>query len=145
MVRLEHGAQAPAIVALRSPDCVQELEDAVVAAVGVLHEADRPMLQRAGVQLARLRMLDEYLDRLGGSPIDTRGRVRRCMPLVMSLETQFLRSLQALGLTPAARGALLGDLSSADRNRMLAREAQERLRSRHQAAVAAETAMEAEA
>jgi|SRR2546426_2143290 len=124
---VKHGAKSQAIVALSSVETNREILDAVSGSGDYLAPADGFLVERAAVQLARLRLLDQYLERLGGSPIDSRGRVRKCMPLVLALERQFAATCSALGLSPLARAQLLGDVASARRDDAV-RQSQERLR-----------------
>jgi hypothetical protein len=117
-------------VAFNSPPCVAEIQEAIAASGDYLSPADRFLVERAGRQLARLRMLDDYLDRLGGSPIDSRGRSRKCMALVLALERQFATTCNALGLSPLSRAQLVGDVAAARRDQA-ARDAQAELARRY--------------
>lgn len=121
---VRHGAQSESIVAFSSP-VVAEVEAAIEASGNYLSEADRFLVERAGRQLYRLRRLDSYLDALGGSPIDSRGRIRGCMGLVAALERQFLATCRELGMTPLARAQFVGDLAGARRDAQAAATARE--------------------
>jgi hypothetical protein len=124
-----HGAQSEAIVALSSVHSGNEIEAAVAESGNYFVSADSFLIERASRQLGRLRLLDDYLDRMGG-PIDSRGRPRKCLTLLMSLERQFERTCTALGLSPLARAQLLGDVAGARRGEA-ARSAQRELVERY--------------
>jgi len=116
VIALKHGAISERIVALSSPLTGTEIIEAIRDSGNYLLPADGFLVERAARQLTRLRMLDEFLDRLGGSPIDSRGRARKCMGLLMSLERQFSQTCNQLGLSPLARAQLIGDTASARRD-----------------------------
>jgi hypothetical protein len=84
-----HGAKFLAIVEVNTPPVVRELIDAMREQVAFLTPADALMVERLARIVVRLRLIDEYLDRLGGGLIDARGRPRGCWKLYASLEHQF--------------------------------------------------------
>src|SRR2546426_11505925 len=104
---VKHGAKSQAIVALSSVETNREILDAVSGSGDYLAPADGFLVERAAVQLARLRLLDQYLERLGGSPPENRGRGRKGLPLGVALE----RRVGAIGRPPGpwrpARAPLL--------------------------------------
>src|SRR2546428_982441 len=99
---VKHGAKSQAIVALSSVETNREILDAVSGSGDYLAPADGFLVERAAVQLARLRLLDQYLERLGGRPLHSRGRVRQCMPLGLALGRQFAPARSAPRLSPPA-------------------------------------------
>ncbi len=128
-----HGAHAPAIVAINTPPVVAELMEAISVSVPFLTAADEVLVERLARIVVRLRLMDQYLDRLGGSMIDSRGRPRGCWRLQAALEHQFRETCKLLGLGPAVRAQLMASLGSAQADAERARMAKERLRERYAA------------
>jgi hypothetical protein len=137
---IKHGAKSDRILEFNAALTSTEIEQAIASSGNYLTAGDAFLVDRAARQLTRLRLLDEYLDRLGGFPIDARGRTRKCMDLLLALERQFLITCSALGLSPQARAALAASTGMAKvQQRRLAEEAQARLR----ASVAADMGVDA--
>ncbi len=126
-----HGATSEVIVAFNTPPVVAELVTAINETVPFLTAADAVIVERLARIVVRLRLVDEYLDRLGGSMIDSRGRPRGCWKLQASLEHQFRETAKLLALGPAVRAQLLAAAGSASRDAQSIRQAQERLRARY--------------
>jgi hypothetical protein len=133
---VKHGAQSEVIVAAELPAAVAALHDALSETLPYLQPADLLLVEQAARLVVRIRLVDEYIDRVGGSLIDTRGRPRGCWKLYASLQHQLRQTLAQLGVGPAIRAEMVGAMASV-RSASAAREAQERLRRDHAADVAA--------
>jgi len=131
---VRHAAKSPAIVEVNTPPVVRELMDAMSEQVAFLTPADALIVERLARIVVRLRLIDEYLDRLGGGLIDARGRPRGCWKLYSSLEHQFRETCKLLGLGPAVRAQLMQAMAGAGRDTMGVQAAQERLRAKVKAA-----------
>jgi hypothetical protein len=116
---VRHGAKSPAIVAVNVPPMVARIEETLSAA-GWLETTDAFAVQRAARLLARLMLIDEYLDRLGGGLIDAKGRPRGCWQLYLSLERQFAQACDRLGLNPVARASIRQAVASGTRDGLAA-------------------------
>jgi hypothetical protein len=116
---VRHGATSPAIVDTRVPAMVARIEETLSAA-GWIEPTDAFAVQRAARLLARLQMVDEYVDRLGGSLIDSKGRPRGCWQLYLSLERQFAQACDRLGLNPVARASIRQAVATGTRDGLAA-------------------------
>lgn len=127
---LKHGAFSQVSVAERLPKTTAEIYEAMSEAVPFLEPIDSILVEQAARTLTRLRMIDEWLDRLGGSWTDSRGRPRQCWGLYRDLSTQLRGLCSALGIGPVARAQLMGGLAQAQQVANT-KAAQDRLREKH--------------
>lgn len=124
---VKHGAFSPELIAARLPEVVAALHEAISAAVPYLQPIDSLLVEQTARTTVRLRLIDEWLDDLGGSWIDSRGRPRRCWQLYNSLQGQQRALLATLGVGPVARAQFIGGLAQAQQVAN-SQAAQERLR-----------------
>ncbi|MDQ6794345.1 MAG: hypothetical protein M3067_05935 [Chloroflexota bacterium] len=107
----KHGAGSAAIVAVNVPPVIAEVQSAISTSLPFATQADIFHVEALARLLVRIRQIDGYLDRLGGGLIDSRGRPRGCASLYLALLREFRSMAGELGVGPAARARLLGDLS----------------------------------
>ena len=122
---VRHGAQSPALVEAALPPAVVEVEALLLEQVPYLAAADRLLVERLARIVVRLRLVDEYIDKLGGSLVDSRGRPRGAWKLIASLEHQFRETAKLLGMGPAIRAQLISDVASGRKDEAARRAAEE--------------------
>ncbi len=107
---LVHGAKAGADLVQATESALVEIEAAVGDGPG---SEPRFALARASAAraLARVRLLEEYLDRVG--ILDSKGRPRPSTKLLEQAHAGFLKHLEAFGMTPASAARLGLDLTRA--------------------------------
>ncbi len=127
---VRHGSQSPAIVALNTPAVVRDVINALAAEIPYLDPADMLLVEQTARLPTRIRLIEDHLDRLGGSLIDSRGRQRGCARLYVTLQTQLRACLAQLGVGPAVR-ASMGVGIAALRSAEAAARAQQRLRDKY--------------
>lgn len=127
---LRHGATSPAIVAANTPPVVAELQEALTGHLSYLEPPELILVEQLARLIVRIRLIDNWYDRLGGSMVDARGRPRGSWQLYMALLREFRATAASLGIGPAARAQLVGDLASRQR-REQAEEAQAALQARY--------------
>ena len=129
---VKHGAQSMGEVAARLPEVVAELYAVISDEVPYLQLIDGLLVERIARTTVRLRLIDEWIDKKGGSWIDVRGRPRQCWRLYNSLQGEQRALLAALGVGPVARAQLMGGLAVAQQVAN-SQAAQERLRQKSNA------------
>ncbi|SRR5713101_4454940 len=127
---LRHGAggrnRTGSITAVNSP-LVAELERRITETTPYLRPGDEVIVHRFAVCLVRLQHCDDFLERLGGSPIDSRGRERASFRLIIGLEREAREWARVLGLGPAVRSQMMQSLAGAGRDAAAVKAAQDRL------------------
>jgi hypothetical protein len=118
---VRHGATSAAIVDMKVPPMVAKIEETLSAA-GWLETTDAFAVQRAARLLARLMLIDAYLDGLDGvgGLVDAKGRPRGCWRLYLTLEKQFAQACDRLGLNPVARASIRQAVASGTRDGLAA-------------------------
>ncbi len=124
---VRHGAKSETIVTFNLPAAVEEVRAGLADHLTYCEPPDALLIEQLARLLVRIRLVDAYYDRLGGSMVDSQGRPRRSWQLYLALVREFRAMAAALGIGPAARALLLGDLASARRDGA-ARRAQEELK-----------------
>jgi hypothetical protein len=127
---LRHGANSAGIVTANLPAAVLEVRDALAEALPFLEPPDALLVEQLARLLVRIRLIDSYYDRLGGSMVDAQGRPRRSWQMYLGLIREFRVTAGALGIGPAARAEIMGGLAIGRREQE-ARNAQEELRGRY--------------
>ncbi len=113
VLALKHGAKSPRTVQANLPSAVAEVRNDLAAALPYLEAPDGLIVEQLARLLVRIRLLDSYYDRLGGSLVDNVGRPRKSWNLYMALAREFRATARDLGIGPAARADLLGGMAMA--------------------------------
>jgi hypothetical protein len=127
---VRHGAQSQSIVTANLPPAVEEVRATLAEHLTYAQPPDALLIEQLARLLVRIRLVDAYYDKLGGSMVDSQGRPRRSWQMYLSLIREFRAMAAALGIGPAARAALVGDLAGAQRDKA-ATEAQAELAARY--------------
>lgn len=125
-----HGATRPELLSGPLPPVAQAIYTALAETLPYLETPDYLLLELLARTIYRYRLVEDYLDRLGGSLIDAKGRARGCTNLYLNLQKEIRATAAALGISPTVRAGLMANLSSSQRDRAAARAADE-LRERH--------------
>lgn len=112
---LKHGAKSIVVINSALPDAVEEVRAALASSLTYLEPPDAMLVEQLARLVVRIRLVDHYYDRLGGSMVDSRGRPRGSWQLYLALLREFRATCSALGIGPAARASLMGDFVSVKR------------------------------
>ena len=108
--RMVTGTRSPTIVKRRAAEVREELS-AVLAEHLSLAPSDAPLLDAAVDVVTKLKLLNEYHDRVsGGSLISLRGKPYASAQIYVQLMRLAISIFDRLGIGPAARADILGNL-----------------------------------
>jgi hypothetical protein len=113
---LVHGQRSTVVFNSRLPGHVEAIRDTLRESVPALQPIDDLVLERLARVVIGLRLLDEKIDSLGGSWIDSRGRPRAWWRVYTAQLSQFRALCGMLGISPAGRAALMRDAGAGQRD-----------------------------
>lgn len=108
---VRHGLQSGSMTASRRLRVRAEIRVVLVAGLPHLAEADLPLVDLAADVISDLRQLREYIDTRGGV-VDRKGNPLGCAKLYSALLRQAVAIFDRLGIGPAARASIMGQLGS---------------------------------
>jgi hypothetical protein len=117
VVALHHGGESTAMLNTHLPAAVEEVRSLLASQLPYLEAVDGLLVEGLARLLVRIRLMDSYYERLGGSLIDSQGRARQSWQLYLALTREFRVMAAALGIGPQARAALMGNVEGARRDR----------------------------
>jgi hypothetical protein len=111
---LRHGARSQTAIQKHAGEVREELAGMLTEHLPHVGPADQPLIELAVDVVAKLRLVNEHLDRTsGGSLVDLRGRPRSCSALYLALSRQALAIFGELGIGPRSRASILSGLGLA--------------------------------